>query len=105
MKKNKREKIFCDRSTIFTRIQDLLADDFAEDVQAVVVGILSGNCWGLVYSTGARNMKEVQPLTTSVKTSGQGSADLRAAKEERGSFAIGSCCVRNFCTEKHVFPI
>ena len=83
MKKNEREKIFCGRSAVFTGIQDLLADDFVEDVQAVVVGILSGNCWGLVYSTGAGNVKEVRPLTTSVKTSGQGSADLRATKKEK----------------------
>ena len=82
MKKNEREKIFYDRSAIFTGIQDLLADDFAEDVQAVVVGILSGNCRGLVYSTGVENVKEVRPLTTSAKTSVQGSADLRAVKKE-----------------------
>ena len=83
MRRNERERIFCDRSAIFTGIQDLLADDFVEDVQAIVVGILSGNCWGLVYSTGAGNVKKVWPLTTSVKTSGQGSADLRAAKKEK----------------------
>ena len=83
MKKNERKKIFYDRSAIFTGIQDLLADDFAEDVQAVVVGILSGNLWGLMYSKGAGNVKKVWPLTTSVKTSGQGSADLRAAKKEK----------------------
>ena len=63
-----------------------MADDFAEDVQAVVVGILSGNCWGLVYSKGAGNVKEVRPLTTSVETSAQGSVDLHAAREERGNF-------------------
>ena len=81
----------------------MLADDFVEDVQAIVVGILSGNLWGLVYSTGAGNVKEVRPLTTSVKTSGQESTDLRAAKKDKAILTTRSDLVVTFCSE-NVFP-
>ena len=40
------ENTFRAKEYKFTGIQDLLADDFAEGVQAVVLGLFSGNLWG-----------------------------------------------------------
>ena len=56
-----------DRKCNFTGIQDLLAEDLVEEVQAIASDILSGNFWGLEYSLGAGNEEAVRPLTTSVK--------------------------------------